>query len=189
MRLSWKSKILLILLGVATYFAAAYGVLSALSPTGAVSAPAKAHATGAAVPVAVARGNAAAADLVYHTTAVDTGIERPATATSAITHDLKIIRAATRTAPRPAKTSGHPARKPPSKARNRHTGAITTKRGKAGRTHQATAAVAALRRFAAIGARAESELHHPSALRALLPQLGSAAAKLGSVYAPHSASG
>ncbi len=190
-RLGWKAKVLLILLCVAAYFTVAYGVLSALAPTRAASAPTKAHTAAATVPVAVAQGDAAAADLVYHATAVAARIERPAAATSPITRDLKIIRLATRTAPRPAKSPGHSTRKRPSKARKPHAKAsAATNSGKAAGTgSRATAAVAALRRFAAIAARAEGALYDPSALRALLPQLGSAAARLESAYAPHSGSG
>ena len=190
-RLGWKSKVLLILVCVAAYFTAAYVVLSALSPIGAVSSPAKAHAAGAAVPAAVARGNAAAADLVYHTTAVDAGIERAATASSPITRDLHIIHAATHTHGA-TKASRHPGTKTPAKAGKRHPKAQHAARRAQATGAQSTAdarAIAALRRFAAIAARAEGALYDPSALRALLPQLGSAAARLGSAYAPHSGSG
>lgn len=186
-RLHWKTKVLLILVGVAAYFTVAYGVLSALSPTGTVPAPTKAHTAGAGVPVAVARGDAAAADVVYHTTAVAAGIEPPAAASSPITRDLHIIQTAIH-AHGTAKASGHPGIKASAKTGMRppraHHAARRAKPTKSMRTADAKA-VAALRRFAVIAARAESELQHPTALRVLLPQLGSASARLGSAYGGH----
>lgn len=170
----------MILLGVAAYFTAAYAVLTALAPARPVAvAPAsgKAHTAAATVPMALARAEAAAADLVYRATAVAAGTQRPATAKAAMDRDLRTIHTAIRPA---AGTAGGRAKASGSAPHRK------TKKGKAkGRSPKPagdTRAVAALRRFTTVGAKAAAELGHPNALRAMLPQLGRAAAGLGAAY-------